>query len=135
MSISTWKREFYRIPAQNATGKNALSASLKKWIGLRKKNLDKHNVLFCGGDLIDCDGKKFEINDTSCALCQLYYLIGTCNSCPLKLIRNSPCIEKTDIEILSPYDAWCCDQDPEPMIFWLETAIKYKKNICDYVYN
>ena len=44
MSIESWKAEFYPTPADEASKDQAIAHSLRKWEGLRKENLDRHEL-------------------------------------------------------------------------------------------
>jgi len=84
MSLETWKKEFYPVPASTVSEKNAVKHCLQKWTGLLKKNLRKHSVK--SYDICDSIGT----GSTSCALC-LYYLDDNCVSCPIFLETRLRC--------------------------------------------
>lgn len=137
MSIESWKREFYPTPAANATNDDitAIEHSLKKWVGLSKSNLDKHNLRKVesiprivsaknddnndgdsnNGFVIyfdeDEDGNDdLYVTGRSCALCQRYS--HGCSHCPL--YEASKGINCSDIG--SPYDEWMETGNIKPMI-------------------
>lgn len=140
MSLQTWKEEFYPIAAKAMEKLKAsddlslLNHSLKKWIGLRKENLEKHgiiysksmNALYNSEDFIGTIGaSSISINGSSCSLCQRYG--NSCHSCPLKESRGTSC--DADIEeTLSPWGEWIFNENPEPMILALQEAIKFVEN-------
>lgn len=91
MSLVSWKREFYRTPADKVSKKYALQHSLKKWVGLLFKNRTKHKVSFENNFLYDEKDNRLDIDSSSCALCQHYYDIDYnndevehCYECPLQ---------------------------------------------------
>lgn len=82
MSLASWKKEFYRKPANKVSKRYALRHSLRKWIGLRSCNRKKHDVSLYEGGLInnsditnedfddfDCVD-FFKIDDSTCSLCK-----------------------------------------------------------------
>jgi len=131
MSLQTWKEEFYPIEACEVSEENAIQHSLTKWIGLRKRNLKKHNINVdgdCIEDYHDYDGESFHIDTESCALCCHYLKYSpresSCASCPLyKQPGNMAC----DYGENSPYWIWISDNNPEPMIKALRACLKKQK--------
>lgn len=125
MSNETWRDEFYPC---NASSEEALQApakhSLRKWIGFRKANLDKHKL----SDI------PMEIDASTCALCQKYEVAeDTCDNCPLCVVRGGyPCDEQTPREqehpTECPYVQFTLYDDPEPMIQWLEKAVALEED-------
>lgn len=90
MSLASWKREFYRTPANKVSKRYALQHSLKKWIGLLRKNRKKHKVSLNDGILCDESYNELSIDSDSCALCNHYmgdYKRG-CKKCPLLYCNN-----------------------------------------------
>lgn len=145
MSIETWMKEFYDLPACNVPEDKAIAYSLKKWIGLRKENLELHGVYFDGytvEESKDPTKHRLTIDGDSCALCEHYYDSCSdiydaddeqvnCHSCPLYLARGGvPCDSERDDEQRSPYFAMVGEgesnknnpRNPEPMIYWLIQA-------------
>jgi hypothetical protein len=126
MSIATWKKEFYPVPASRIkTKKRALAHSLRKWKGLTKDNLKKHEIIADRillrqyGGLSDRD--YFALDAESCALCQLYD-DDLCVKCPLFAANGGySCSASTRP---SQYAIWVGDQNPKPMIKLIEKAIK-----------
>jgi hypothetical protein len=86
MSLASWKREFYRTPANKVSKKYALQHSLKKWVGLLPKNRVKHNVKLKNDILYDKENSGFvymlSIDSSSCSLCECRG--GYCYECPLR---------------------------------------------------
>lgn len=90
MSYRTWKKEFYpKDAAVKMSTRQAIEHSLRKWTGLLKENLEKHNMRLDGRDLVD---KKtgfymLTIDGSSCALCRKFINeslpIDRCENCPL----------------------------------------------------
>lgn len=142
MSMETWKAEYYPVDASAAGLKKGDAAmrkfatkhSLRKWIGARKENLDKHGLRLRsltvtepapGGDI------ELPFTASTCALCEVYYnreadgSNARCVRCPLYKISGEPCFggDGTD----RPYDA-AHSGDLEPMIKLLSQAAE-----VDYV--
>ena len=112
MSLETWKEEFYFVDASEVPVEQAIQHSLRKWIGLRQENLDKHGVSIEGKRIYGEDGRLF-ISESSCALCR-YYLedYSNCRHCPLYTVLGRSC----DSGRSAPYQQFVLDGDPEPMI-------------------
>lgn len=94
MSLTTWKKEFYRTPANKTSKRYALKHSIKKWTGLLSKNRKKHKIKLHSGTLRDINGNGLEIDDTSCSLCVHYNFSGVdCSNCPLTSVSDDehPC--------------------------------------------
>ena len=126
MSIKTWIKEFYPIPVTKVSKKHALKHSLKKWEGLLKKNLKKHQVYMVhiqGFQLIDNKNKNpsdFSKDDT-CALCWHFYQYVNCGCCP---------IAKHSINcnfINSAYQKSVTSQDARPMVELLRKLVKLEE--------
>lgn len=122
MSLKTWKEEFYPIDAGYVSEEDAVEHSLRKWIGLRKGNLDKHSV--SNGYLGVSDGDDYVYIDSStCALCQRYFddeAVNECASCPLFDLLGKRC----DNGDASPFVIWGECENPEPMIAALEQLVQ-----------
>lgn len=96
MSLATWKKEFYRTPADKVSKDKALEHSIKKWTGLLPRNRKKHGVKFSLGELKDAKSNKFNIDSSSCALCVCYNSTGVdCANCLLSSVSDDehPCNE------------------------------------------
>ncbi len=131
MSLKTWKEEFYPTPAEHVSAFHAIDHSLVKWRGLRQANLNRHELVRSGFQIVDKDGgEMLRMNQDTCALC-VHYLNppgGTgnvCKTCPLFIVRGGvPC----DVgDHLPPYHAFIFRGDPEPMIRLLEEALQAEK--------
>jgi hypothetical protein len=110
MSLETWKEEFYFVDASEVPVKQAVQHSLRKWIGLRQENLEKHDLSIEGKRIYGEDGRLF-ISESSCALCR-YYIEDYCCQCPLYAVLGRPC----DAGLSAPYQQFVFDGNPEPMI-------------------
>ena len=116
MSEKSWIDEFYPVPADKVKGKiTAIKHSLKKWEGLTKENLEKHNL----------SEPPIWVDSETCALCHLYFNESkydidesiACDSCPLKKSLGYPCDDNQQAEkFMSPYSVWRRQRNPEPMI-------------------
>ena len=136
MSVESWKAEFYLVDAQDRSVRSvdaALDHSLRKWEGLRKKNLEKHELVQVGTSLFEAlsdgtynlDGPEFRGDSETCALCAHF----SCSSgfsyslkpaCPLDAKRGAPCDVEREDERNSPYHAWRHSGHAGPMIRWLK---------------
>lgn len=96
MSLETWIKEFYPVPAQDVSEKKALNHSIVKWTGLLPKNLRKHGVEWAAPrairDAVTLD--TFDIDVTTCALCVHHcrsFGEMECEGCPLNQYLGMPC--------------------------------------------
>ena len=135
MSLSSWKREFYRTPANKVSKRYALRHSLKKWIGLKLSNTKKHKVSLFDLRLVnnasfedECVHKPYnslQINDDTCALCKHFLDTGggkdSCDGCPLNEVGFC-CLDFN-----SPYDQFTDGGSAIPMIKALRKALKKGK--------
>jgi|GEM_PF-3278397 len=129
MSLTTWRKEFYPTFAQDATSENAIEHSIRKWVGLRSENLQKHNVTTNGSSLHD-GANSLWIDASTCALCVVYYdhserTVSACSRCPLFRVRGNVACDKARPEEKpnrEPYFLFTALRDPEPMIDWLKAA-------------
>ena len=101
MSIASWKKEFYPVPACKIVDpEKAFQHSYRQWQGLTKKNLKKHELCFDNGCLFDRrrNTRYWITCALDCALCKVYFYGKTkpCVGCPLHengfncTHRNSP---------------------------------------------
>lgn len=129
MTLSSWKKEFYRVEADAVPEEKALAHSIRKWTGLLKTNLKKHKLARQGYRLTDCNGKTFDVDSETCSLCEHYYdTMDDCAACPLAVVRGDiPCTRRRFDEDESPYDAFCYTSDARPMLRWLKRAQKGQK--------
>jgi hypothetical protein len=136
MSVFTWKKEFYDVkPSADMTRKQSIAHSLKKWKGLTKENLKKHGLTIKADTpaIYDTEGKAFDIDCDSCALCLKYGdssgdfvlgLIDSCDACPLfKVLHNNQCDDGDE----SPYIKWLDSGNALPMIKALTKLTKLKE--------
>lgn len=132
MSMDSWKKEFYPVEASLCSHENAVQHSLRKWGGLLKKNMKKHGLLVDDFSTIaDCDGNTFDIDDSSCALCLLYYRHNVvdsekCAACPLYEELGRSCDSSgdyTDTSKSAPYAVFCRTGDARPMVYALRRII------------
>ena len=129
MSLSSWKKEYYPIPASRCSKKNALDHSIRKWTGLLKVNLKKHGLRADAGELLD--GKHttgFGIDCESCALCHYYMDIRmNCGACPLALANKGvPCDghywDDDHSTLLGQYSRFLQFDNARPMLNLLKKA-------------
>lgn len=118
MSLSTWKKEFYRTTANSRTAmKDPLKHSLRKWEGLQKKNLAKHGMNWhpeYGNKIIDRFGIAFRISESSCACCKK--VESNCDQCPITILTGFDCDHE--------YCRSVTLKTPNPMIALLKKAIR-----------
>jgi hypothetical protein len=136
MSIKTWMKEFYPVPASTfnrteieKTNKQktlkAVKHSLKKWQGLTEKNLTKHGCVYNTNIYRVEDSTRtnqFSIDSGSCALC--FYFYNICEDCILFKVRGCACDEYKDTEPYTPYAFLTHEGNPNPMIALLKKALK-----------
>ncbi len=101
MSLETWKKEYYPIPADDPSLKGqpvaCIQHSLTKWKGLRPENLEKHEVTDLLGDrCIKFGNNTLWIDGSSCSLCCNYTcdmvgLDGGTQECPIQKISGDHC--------------------------------------------
>jgi len=132
MSLQSWKDEFYPTTADEATMDNAIDHCILKWEGLRKENLDKHEIDKRTYGSIGDNTFTMQIDGSTCALCKVYMDEDSddCGDCPLFLARGEiACDSETDNEYDNeespPYQQWSRHTNPEPMIFWLKKAKEF----------
>jgi len=129
MSIKSWKEEFYPVPAQKVSKKDAIKHSLTKWLGLTKENLEKHGLRSHWGGLLAIDPGAhkifFTIDDNTCALCHHYMEYQNdepCINCPLvknHFVTSEGCGQGDTDDIYSQFRSE--KNNPLPMI----KALKY----------
>ncbi len=125
MSLSSWKSEFYPTLASKCSKRDALQHSLRKWKGLRIKNLSKHDVRLDRIYLVcSTSYRHITIDSSTCALCTHYWnpddVGDTCTSCPLFAILEEDCS--------SVYTQLVDNSNPEPMISLLDRAAKRERD-------
>lgn len=134
MSISSWIKEFYRVPADEVKPENAAAHSLRKWTGLLKSNLKKHKLGHNSGNYLfnhsysSGDGKAvFEVSYDTCALCQNAkdaYGTVVCHTCPLYEIQGN---EGCGVRTGDPFQVWYDNSNPRPMIANLKKLVKLQQ--------
>ena len=129
MTIQSWLDEFMPVKAQECTTNVsvALQHASRKWHGLTREMLKKHDLTVLNSCLKDKNDDKFSIGPYTCSLCLIYWncpvqdLVGFC---PLKVIRNGqPCDKQAQGELDSPWHAWAKHNDSEPMITLIDAAL------------
>lgn len=131
MSLETWKAQYYPVDAADVPPAEAVAHSLRKWEGLRKENLNKHQC-FINGDLgvIDLDTEEvLHIDTGSCALCAHYEYPRRCPNCPLFNVLGGVRCDGAN----QPYQWFSAvmirrnTPDPEPMISALKLAADWER--------
>lgn len=127
MSLKSWKKKFYPVQAYFLKKKSILAAiqhSIKKWVGLRPKNLKKHNLHLSDAIIFELlpdksNSKDFSICEESCALCVKFLRTKShCRACPIGKILRHPC-DSCDTD---PYKIFSQTDNVEPMIKLLKKA-------------
>ena len=115
MSAQTWLEEFVPDVAF-PDDLVALKYSLKKYVGARRENLEKHQVkhLYC--EIIYQGFSFYRYDAGTCYFCH-QYRSSPCISCPLYKVYDHSC-DGPD----SPYGKFI-KGDPEPMINLISMAI------------
>lgn len=127
MSLQSWIEEFYPIPAKEVSKENALEHSIKKWEGLRKENLEKHDLMQEDRSILDQESyEALRIDGNSCALCVHYAARTSCIGCPLYHIRQDTKCDKSNKDVSAVYFDFTEDENPEPMIEELKQARNWK---------
>lgn len=138
MSIESWRKEFYPVSAQTAVRRRypkikLIEHSLKKWEGLYKKNLAKHDCCYRAGYVrpysvdsgLEWNPKSVSITAESCSLCEKYYKAdeaNSCRTCPLyETVGDKAC---NNSRPLSDYGHFQDTGDPRRMINSLRKALK-----------
>lgn len=147
MSLETWVKEFCPVPVEATKGWDdvrRLERDLKKWEGLRKENLDRHDgklwddaIRFRNEGAEHGDGGPYLHYDIAyeCSLCAEYTQGRNpeanphCWDCPLYDVREGfRCDTVSDDEddegVAAPWFRLCREGNPEPMIEWLEKALE-----------
>lgn len=123
MSLKTWKQEFYTCEAKSRkAAKDPIGHSLRKWEGLLKKNVKKHEVYVVGLTLADSSNNSLEIDADSCALCRVFYdddadVGSECDRCQILKATGSTCLAK--------FDSFWSKNDPRPMVNLLRKTKKF----------
>lgn len=133
MSAKTWQEEFCPKPvkAKTWTDKQCFEHTIKKYQGAMAKALKKHGLQKAGNFLIPIDlgdpdpydistSERCNFNEKSCALCTKYLnrrYKNKCSKCPLSL-AGKECGNDD-----SPYDYFCDNDNPQPMIRTMKKMI------------
>ena len=143
MSLKTWKKEFYPKAASRVAKKEATAHSLRKWQGLTKTNLKKHELKIADNYVVPIialypedrnfyyDG--FFVNEQTCALCKKFLDEEAdnhaCSKCPLyKALGNISCASWDDeTKKDGPYEIWLQKSNPIPMINALKKTLALEK--------
>lgn len=128
MTMQTWKREYYPVPAHKVeTKEQAIEHSIKKWEGLTKEALEKHGInKEEEGNYIYYNLTTFNIDVDSCALCYLYLNgdnYNPCAGCPLYQSGNG-CMRKNK----NPYDEWVNNNNASLMVNALRALLTDKED-------
>lgn len=127
LGFEEWKKEFYPRPAAECPKKYAARDSLRKWLGLTRKNLKKFGLLMDGSYVVEGEISAYEldIDGDSCALC---HTTRMCDGCLLCIARHGqPCGAEMRNESLSPFDSFTDENKPGPMIRWLRKAARLEE--------
>ena len=121
MSLSSWKKEFYKTPADEVSKRFALKHSIRKWIGLLSVNRRKHNVSLDTGQLHGNDSDEgLYIDGSTCALCQHHNTKNHCSTCPVVITTGKTCHKA--------YESMFDYNRVKPMIDLLKRALVKKTN-------
>jgi len=94
MSLNTWKDEFLGEEYPSDPLK-ALDHSIKKWKGLSKENLDRHDLVQRGSEIRERANSNINehIGASNCALCIHFMFegISECVNCPIYKITDKDC--------------------------------------------
>ena len=115
MSTQTWLEEFVPDVAF-PDDLMALKYSLKKYIGARRENLEKHQVKHLNCEIFYQGFSFYRYDAGTCYFCH-QYRSSPCISCPLYKVYDHSC-DGPD----SPYGKFI-KGDPEPMINLISMAI------------
>ena len=143
MSLVTWIAEFYPVRASQADHDPlvAAEASLLKWRGLTRANLDKHELHQQRNYIVgQKGGDDFFIDDNSCSLCCYSHIlehgpeVGDClKNCPLGHMIDLKSTEEErkdldeDCTCIEEFRTFLNTYDPYPMIEALEETVEMLK--------
>ena len=124
MSLKSWKKEFYPVPASEVAEKDALAHSLRKWEGLQAKHLKRHAVALEGMDLVAAKRTAWRVLGwRSCALCAIVGM--DCSQCVLEQVRpGRGCANGESPRNESPYEKAIDTGDVRPMLALLRKAMR-----------
>lgn len=119
MTTQSWLDEFYTDPSECKTDLAAAKQGLKKYIGARKENLNKHDQGLGSARLFDNKAKEdvFDFSNNQCAFCGLYWRdkADECGRCPV-IVEGQTCYS-----FEHPFSMFLHRNDPEPLITLLTT--------------
>ncbi len=119
MSFKSWCKEFFPKAPSSAMTKSAASHhAMRKWIGVRAYNVERHCLVREGFMISDGSGTAFlYLASESCALCCINLACGTCT---LYKVQGFACGRT-----MSPYEqATKRNPDVEPLIKALTKAYR-----------
>ena len=141
MSLRTWLKEFYPIPADEVSLEESGKAVELKWTGLLSENLEKHKLViellnpyfphhnsFTPYLYDDTENVYFKIYASNCAWCCITKSRVPdgypCDKCPAVEAGSMRCEKIIKDDIYSPWDYWIGKQNPKPMLNWIREARK-----------
>ena len=116
MSAQTWLEEFVPDVAF-PDDLVALKYTLKKYVGARRENLEKHQVKHLNCEIFYQGFSLYRYDAGTCYFCHQYGEPSPCIGCPLYKVYDRSCYGPD-----SPYDEFT-KGDPEPMINLISIAI------------
>jgi len=123
MSLKSWKKIYYPVPAKKVSKRNAIAHSLRKWQGLFRSILREHGLRRDGVDIVGCkgEGTTFGVGADNCALCARYISTVSdehrrCAECPLLEFTGEGCRD-------GQWTAFSLCGNPRPMIKALKKAL------------
>lgn len=123
MSLTSWKKEFYPIPASKVKKVDALEHSIQKWTGALRKNTRKHKVEFNEEGIFEKNYEStiFHFDRMTCSLCKFFWKgwDQLCVNCPLLKVNHCCGGEK------DRYDLALKTKRPQLMINALKKARKF----------
>ena len=134
MSIQSWIKEFYAIPACDITNDiEATNHSLQKWKGALSGNLKKHELTKENGEhnIIDLyEHMDFPFNCDTCALCEIHFYKNIeeghkCITCPISKIAPDRLSKPHYCVCQEEHSTFMDENDPKPMIELLEKTLAY----------
>jgi len=132
MSLKSWKEEFYSVNANRVSIKNSGEHVERKWVGLSKKNIKKHNGKKVKYQIIFDDG-FFNVGDLTCAWCCIAYKKNTkaeyfhsyaCGFCPAVQSGIRLCTDRNTQHSDSPLEEFLYNNRIREMLTWIRQARK-----------
>jgi hypothetical protein len=115
MSVETWKEEF--IDVSDGPDEALVVSSIRKWTGLRRSNLGRHDVYLHGSLLRGVKYEGLRLNHHTCPLC----IHRGCFVCPIVSAHGHTCDGSPE----RPWGLFLDTGDPEPMLKLLESTLEY----------